>query len=74
MMHIGFVYAVSTYFNSELGRTMRTIDKVNLKIHLAIDLAILGLMYCVLECRLVVLVFCLLVFLHHCNVDSWTYR
>lgn len=31
---------------------MRTTE-VNLKIHLAIDLAILGLMYCLLERRLV---------------------
>lgn len=54
---------------------MRTTDEVNLKIHLAIDLSILGLMYCLLGCRLVScgdsFVF---VFLHHYNVDSWTSR
>lgn len=53
MVHIEFVYSVSTYFNSALGRMVRTIDEVNLKIYLTVDLSILDLMYCLLECRLV---------------------
>lgn len=81
MMHIQFVYSISTYFNSALGRMMRTIDEVNLKIHFRVDLSILGLMYCLLECRLVncdasflgfVLFFVFWVFFHY-NVDSWTF-
>lgn len=47
-----YVFTVSTYLNSALGRMMRTIDEVNLKMHLGVGLSILGLMRCPLECRL----------------------
>lgn len=47
-----YVFVVFTYLNSALGRMMRTIDEVNLKMHLRVDLSILGLMCCPLECKL----------------------
>lgn len=62
MMHIEFVYSMSTYFNSALSRMMRTIDEVNLKINLTVHLSVHVLTCCLLECRLVSCVASVLVF------------
>lgn len=52
MMHIEFVYWISTYFNPALARTTTTIAEASLKIHFRVDLSILGSMLCWLGCRL----------------------
>lgn len=52
-MHIEFMYWISTYFNPALAGMVTTIAEASLKIHFRVDLSILGLMLCWLECRLV---------------------
>lgn len=80
MMHMQFVYSISTYFSWALGGMMRTIDEANLKIHLILDLSVFDLKYCLLECRLVSCDASFLVFVlfgwgfFHYNVYSWTFR
>lgn len=51
-MHIEFLYWVFTYFNPALAEMITTIAEANLKTPFRADLSILGLMLCVLECRL----------------------